>query len=73
MIAKSPTAENYYYLGYSYLSQFEPNFELAKENFDKGLAIDSKSYLNKIGLATIKLGKVKKLQQSLNLLRLQRV
>ena len=60
MIAKSPTAENYYYLGYSYLSQFEPNFELAKENFDKGLAIDSKSYLNKIGLATIKLGKGQK-------------
>lgn len=60
IIAKSPTAENYYYLGYSYLSQFEPNFELAKENFDKGLAIDSKSYLNKIGLATIKLGKGQK-------------
>ena len=60
MITKSPTAENYYYLGYSYLSQFEPNFELAKENFDKGLAIDSKSYLNKIGLATIKLGKGQK-------------
>lgn len=60
MIAKSPTAENYYYLGYSYLSQFEPNFELAKENFDKGLAIDSKSHLNKIGLATIKLGKGQK-------------
>lgn len=60
MIAKSPTAENYYYLGYSYLSQFEPNFELAKENFDKGLAIDSNSYLNKIGLATIKLGKGQK-------------
>ena len=60
MIAKSPTAENYYYLGYSYLSQFEPNFELAKENFEKGLAIDSKSYLNKIGLATIKLGKGQK-------------
>lgn len=60
MIAKSPTAENYYYLGYSYLSQFEPNFELAKENFDRGLAIDSKSYLNKIGIATIKLGKGQK-------------
>ena len=52
--------KNYYYLGYSYLSQFEPNFELAKRKFDKGLAIDSKSYLNKIGLATIKLGKGQK-------------
>lgn len=60
MIAKSPTAENYYYLGYTYLTQFEPNFSTAKENFDKGLAIDSKSYLNKVGLATIKLGKGQK-------------
>lgn len=60
MIAKSPSAENYYYLGYSYLTQFEPNFDKAKESFDKGLAADSKSFLNKIGLATIKLGKGQK-------------
>ena len=57
MIAKSPTAENYFYLGNSYLTQFEPNFELAQENFNKGLAADKKSYLNKIGLASVKLGK----------------
>lgn len=57
MIAKSPTAENYFYLGNSYLTQFEPNFEMAQENFNKGLAADKKSYLNKIGLASVKLGK----------------
>lgn len=57
MIAKSPTAENYFYLGNSYLTQFEPNFELAQENFNKGLAAEKKSNLNKIGLASVKLGK----------------
>ncbi|WP_442905814.1 tetratricopeptide repeat protein, partial [Kaistella sp.] len=57
MIAKSPTAENYFYLGNSYLTQFEPNFEMAQENFNKGLAADKKSYLNRIGLASVKLGK----------------
>ena len=57
MIAKSPTAENYFYLGNSYLTQFEPNFELAQENFNKGLSTDKKNNLNKIGLASVKLGK----------------
>lgn len=57
MIAKSPTAENYFYLGNSYLTQFEPNFETAQENFNKGLAEDKRSNLNKIGLASVKLGK----------------
>ena len=60
MVAKSPTAENYFYLGYSYLIQFEPDFNKAKEYFDKGLSIDAKSYLNKVGLASIKLGKGQK-------------
>ena len=55
MIAKSPTSENYFYLGNAYLTQFEPNFELAQENFNKGLAADKKSNLNKIGLASAKL------------------
>lgn len=50
-------ANNYFYLGSTYLTQFEPNFELALENFNKGLAADPKSYLNKLGLATVKLGK----------------
>ena len=57
MIAKSATADNYFYLGNSYLTQFEPNFDKAQENFNKGLAADKKSAINKIGLASIKLGK----------------
>ncbi|MBS1549674.1 MAG: hypothetical protein JSS94_07400 [Bacteroidetes bacterium] len=56
MIAKSPSAENYFYLGNTFLSQNEPNFDQANDYFSKGLAADKKSYLNKIGLATIKLG-----------------
>lgn len=60
VIAKAPTAENYFYLGYSYLIQFEPDFNKAKEQFDKGLALDAKSYLNRVGLAAIKLGKGQK-------------
>ncbi len=57
MVAKSATAENYFYLGNSYLTQFEPNFEKAKEDFNKGLEVDKKSNLNRIGLASVKLGK----------------
>lgn len=57
MIAKEPTAENYFYLGNTYLKQVEPDFATATENFNKGLAADSKSFLNKIGLAAVKLGK----------------
>lgn len=57
MIAKSPTAENYFYLGNAYLSQFEPNYAKAYDAFSKGLSIDSKNYLSKIGMASIKLGK----------------
>lgn len=57
MIAKSATPDNYFYLGNSYLTQFEPNFEKAQENFNKGLEVDKKSNLNKIGLASVKLGK----------------
>ncbi|WP_294284953.1 tetratricopeptide repeat protein [uncultured Chryseobacterium sp.] len=57
MIASAPTAENYFYLGNTYLKQGEPDFAAATDNFNKGLAADSKSYLNKLGLATVKLGK----------------
>ena len=57
MIAKEPTAENYFYLGNTFLRQAEPDFAAATENFNKGLAADKKSYLNQIGLATVKLGK----------------
>ena len=57
MIATAPTAENYFYLGNTYLKQSEPDYAKAVESFNKGLAADSKSYLNKIGLAAAKLGK----------------
>ncbi|MCW3160268.1 tetratricopeptide repeat protein [Chryseobacterium oryctis] len=57
MIATAPTAENYFYLGNTFLRQGEPDFAKATENFNKGLAADSKSNLNKIGLAAVKLGK----------------
>lgn len=57
MVSKSPSAENFFYLGNTYLSQNEPDFAKAEENFRKGLAADGKNFLNKIGLASIKLGK----------------
>ncbi len=57
MVASSPTAENYFYLGNTYLSQNDPNFAIAAENFNKGAAIGKRDFLNKIGLASIKLGK----------------
>lgn len=58
MITNNPKdGNNYFYLGNTFLTQFEPNFASAEEQFRKGLASDAKSHLNKIGLATIKLGK----------------
>ncbi len=57
MIAKEQSAENYFYLGNTFLKQGEPDYAKASENFNKGLTADSKSYLNKIGLASVKLGK----------------
>lgn len=57
MLAKDPSAQNFFYNGNVYLTQFQPNFDKAKEFFDKGLAADKRSNLNKIGLASIKLGK----------------
>ncbi|WP_076443804.1 tetratricopeptide repeat protein [Chryseobacterium sp. RU37D] len=57
MIAAAPKAENYFYLGNTFLKQGEPDFAAATDNFNKGLAADSKNYLNKIGLAAVKLGK----------------
>ena len=50
-------ASNFFYLGNIYLTQFDPNFIEAQDSFNKGLALDPKSYLNKIGLASVKLGK----------------
>lgn len=55
LAAQSPSADNYYYLGAYYLSISKPDLEMASQYFNKGLALDPKSDLNKIGLATIKL------------------
>ncbi|MDR1877735.1 MAG: hypothetical protein LBQ84_08950 [Flavobacteriaceae bacterium] len=55
LVSQSPTADNYYYLGYYYLKTKNPDVKLASQNFNKGLEADAKSDLNKIGLATIKL------------------
>ncbi|WP_128330990.1 tetratricopeptide repeat protein [Apibacter sp. HY039] len=55
LISQNPTADNYYYLGYFYLKNENPNIDLAIQNFNKGLEKDPKSYLNKIGLAAVKL------------------
>lgn len=60
LAAQSPSADNYYYLGAYYLSISKPDLEMASQYFNKGLALDSKSDLNKIGLATIKLYQGKK-------------
>lgn len=60
LAAQSPSSDNYYYLGEYYLSISKPDIEQASQNFNKGLALDTKSDLNKIGLATIKLYQGKK-------------
>lgn len=60
LAAQSPSADNYYYLGAYYLSISKPDLEMASQIFNKGLALDPKSDLNKIGLATIKLYQGKK-------------
>lgn len=59
MITNSPNdPNNYFYIGNSYLTQFEPNFDKAEEYFKKGLAVTNKdNNLNKIGIAAVKLGK----------------
>ncbi|WP_313270081.1 tetratricopeptide repeat protein [Epilithonimonas vandammei] len=58
LINRNPKdASNFFYLGNIYLTQFDPNFTEAQDSFNKGLALDPKSYLNKIGLASVKLGK----------------
>lgn len=49
--------QNYFYLGNTYLTQFEPNFDKAAEYFNQGVNMDRKAYFNRIGLASVKLGK----------------
>jgi len=51
----SPSADNYYNLGYYYIRTNQ--LDEAQKTFEKGLALDDKSYLNQVGLATVALGK----------------
>ena len=57
LVTASPTGENYYYLGYYFLSRRD--WAGAEDAFKKGLAADPKNYLNQVGLATIKVGQNK--------------
>ena len=54
-LAKSGTAENYYYLGYYNIKMDRP--DKAKQAFDKGIAADPKFALNNVGLGTLALQK----------------
>jgi tetratricopeptide (TPR) repeat protein len=54
LVSAAPTGENYFYLGYSYLTQ--RNWDSAKAAFEKGKAADPKNYLNQVGLASILVG-----------------
>lgn len=53
----NPSTENYYNLGYVYVRTNQ--LDEAQKAFEKGLAIDDKSYLNMVGMATVALGKGK--------------
>lgn len=53
----SPSPENYYNLGYVYVRTNQ--LDEAQKAFEKGLALDDKSYLNLVGTATVALGKGK--------------
>lgn len=57
MISNDDDAENYFYYGNALLQQFQPDYKLAEENFKKGLDDDKRSYVNMIGIASIKLAK----------------
>ncbi|OJV21366.1 MAG: hypothetical protein BGO21_10955 [Dyadobacter sp. 50-39] len=51
----SPSADNQYYLGYYYIKTNQ--LDEAQKAFDKGLTLDDKSYLNKVGQGTVALAK----------------
>jgi tetratricopeptide (TPR) repeat protein len=54
LVASAPTGDNYYYLGYYYLTR--KDFDNAKATFEKGKAADPKNYLNQVGLASVLVG-----------------
>ncbi|KQS32783.1 tetratricopeptide repeat protein [Dyadobacter sp. Leaf189] len=51
----TPSGDNQYYLGYYYV--ITNQLDEAQKAFEKGLQVDDKSYLNKVGLGTVALGK----------------
>lgn len=53
LVNNKPNGEHYYYLGYFYARNNNPDAQQAKAHFEKGLAIDKKYPLNKIGLAEV--------------------
>lgn len=57
MAASDKDGDAYFFIGNTYLTQFEPDYEAARAEFQKGLAKNAKSHLNRIGLASIKLAK----------------
>ncbi|SDE66886.1 tetratricopeptide repeat protein [Riemerella columbipharyngis] len=57
LVQKSPSSENYFYLGNVYITQNYPDLDKAKSYFQKGAEADKKPYLDMIGLASVKLGK----------------
>ena len=54
LVSAAPTGDNYFYLGYFYLTR--KDFDNAKATFEKGKAADPKNYLNQVGLASILVG-----------------
>ena len=54
----TPSADNQYYLGYYYIKTGK--LDEAQAAFDKGLQLDDKSYLNKVGQGTVALAKGEK-------------
>ncbi|MFN3316618.1 MAG: tetratricopeptide repeat protein, partial [Raineya sp.] len=55
LVNSKPNGEHYYYLGYFYARNNNPDAQKAKEAFEKGLATDKKFPLNEIGLAEVML------------------
>lgn len=55
LASSAPTADNQFYLGYTYLR--ENQFDQAKATFEKGLAADPKNQLNNVGLGAVALAK----------------
>lgn len=56
-LAAAPSADNHFALGYFFVRR--GNLDLAKTNFDKGLALDPKNQINNIGNAMVLMGNKK--------------